>query len=149
MILPIYHESKIESTNGKWIIVQFKGEHHMGADHVEYVPSVPIMGVKRFFTTNGSAWYNQHDRCFYMHDSRLIIRIDTEAWKAAYFVSPPKVSFGGITESEDSINMSLYSTGSGAREKNPLNLYNTEWTEGLGSASEGVFPSAWKPWVKI
>jgi len=147
MILPIYNENKIQSPNGKFITVQFKGEHHMSADHIEFVPSEPVLGVKRFFTTNGSAIFNQQDNCFYLHDSSLIICIDVETWQATHFNSPKKVSFGAITISEDGAKMSLYSTGSGARESIQLNLNMIEWTSGLGSASQGVFSSAWEPWV--
>jgi|GEM_PF-7065992 len=147
MTQPIYYEDKIKSTNGNWISVLFKGEHHMSADHLEFLPSVPIFGVKRFVTTNGKALFNPQDSCFYIHDSTLIIRINSKTWQATHFISPGKISFGSITQSEDDLNMSLYSTGSGARKPHQLDLKNIEWINGLGPAKKGVFPSAWEPWV--
>ena len=124
MTQPIHHERKIKSTDGKWISVVFRGEHHMSADHIEFVMSIPILGVKRFFTTNGSVFFNQQNKCFYMHDSSFIIRVDTKTWVASHFISPDKVSFGSNMNSETDLHMSLYSTGSGAREKYQLNLNN-------------------------
>ena len=79
MTLPLHHEEVIKSPSGRSISVENAGEHHMGADHVEFVPSEPVHGVKRFFTTNGRAFFNEGDGCFYLYDSCMIIRLDAHS----------------------------------------------------------------------
>ena len=118
----------------------------MGAEHIEFIPSNPIGGVNRFFTTNGRAFFNQGDGCFYLYDSCLIIRINTESWQAASVRTSQPNCLRSITISGGNLHMTLYS-GSGGHESLQKALCETEWAEGLGLAAEGVFPSAYKPWV--
>ena len=146
MTLPLHHESEVEAPNGKSISIQNAGEHHMGAEHVEFIPSEPISGVKRFFTTNGRLFFNADDGCFYLYDSCMIIRINADSWKVTCAGRPQPLYFGTVSISEGNLNMDLYS-GSGGRESHSKLLGEIDWTDGLGSASEGVLPSAYKPWV--
>jgi len=118
----------------------------MGAEHVEFVPSEGICGIKRFFTTNGRVFFNEADACFYLYDSCLIVRVDSKSWNASCVGRPQPMYFGSISIDSDDLCMDLYS-GSGGREIHRKPLCEIQWTDGLGSASDGIFPSAFKPWV--
>lgn len=57
----------------------------MGADHVEFIPSEPVHGIRRFFTTNGRLAFREDDACFYLYDEHcLLLRIDSRTWQASH-----------------------------------------------------------------
>ncbi|MBK1855968.1 hypothetical protein JO972_13440 [Verrucomicrobiaceae bacterium 5K15] len=142
MSLPIIHQSTITSSFGKAISVEFCGEHHMGADHIEFIPSEPIAGVKRFFSTNGTALFNEADACFYLYDSSLIVRIHSESWTATHLADAPEIVYKKLVE----LRSKFYPSGRGG-EKQINELTENDWKKGLGAAAEGVFPSAWSPFI--
>jgi len=55
---------------------------YIGAQHTRAVPSAPVVGVRRFLTTDGNALFHEADGCSYLHDSPLVVRIDSATWKA-------------------------------------------------------------------
>lgn len=118
----------------------------MGAEHIEFVPSSPIHGVRRFFTTNGKIFINQEEGSFYIYDSCLMIRIDTVLLEAGYVVRPEPLYFGSISITNRIVDVELYSD-KGKREKLSKPIDEFVWIDGLGAASDGVFPSAYMPWV--
>ena len=142
MALPVIHKSTITSPSGKTISVEFCGEHHMGADHVEFIPSEPIAGVKRFFTTGGNALFNEADLCFYLYDSSLVVRVNSKSWRATYLANPDKK----IRAELQKLRSKFYPEGRGC-ETQLKALKKCAWKAGLGEAFEGVFPSAWQPFV--
>ena len=129
----------------------------MGADHIEFVPSEAIQGVKRFFTTNGRFLFNEADLCFYIYEPyTLIIRIHSESWLASCLSQSRSEHFEVIRQ--ELVNMN---PGGGKRQVlvklNPDGnddtgeedftaccqpLTDVVWEVGLGEASEGVFPNA-------
>lgn len=118
----------------------------MGADHIEFVPSEPISGVRRFFTTNGRLLFNESDGCFYMNDSCLIVRLDSDSWGSSFVERPKSMYFSTVIIVGDDLTMDLYG-GYGGRESRSTPLSEIDWTPGLGPAAAGVFPSAYLPWV--
>jgi len=142
MALPVYHEHTISSPSGRSISVEFAGEHHMGADHIEFIPSEPISGVKRFFCTNGSAFFNEADSCFYLYDSSLVVRINSESWTAACFANPDEKIRTELVR----LRSLFYPEGRGYEAQIKI-LAEIDWKDGLGEAFEGVFPTAWEPFV--
>jgi hypothetical protein len=143
MSLPVYHKNTITSPSGKSISVEFCGEHHMGADHIEFIPSEPIAGVKRFFATNGTALFNEADLCFYLYDSSLVVRVNSESWTAASLAKPGEEISALLVK----LRSKFYPEGRG-RETQIKALTDGGWQSGLGEAFEGVFPSAWAPFVE-
>ena len=157
MTLPVYFKSIIKSPNGRSISNEFCGEHHMGADHIEFVPSEAIQGVKRFFTTNGRFLFNEADLCFYIYEPyTLIIRIHSESWLASCLSQSRSEHFEVIRQELVNMNpgggmrqviVKLYqdednSTGEGDDTACGQPLTDVVWEVGLGEASEGVFPNA-------
>lgn len=142
MALPVIHKHSITSPGGKAISVEFCGEHHMGADHIEFVPSEPIAGVKRFFTTGGCALFNEADCCFYLFDSFLVVRVHSRSWKATHLADPDKKTLAELQK----LRIAFYPEGRGC-ETQVGALKKCAWKAGLGDAHEGVFPSAWQPFV--
>ena len=147
MTLPLQHEREISAPNGRSIFIQSAGEHRMASEHIEFVPSESIEGVNRFFTTNGRAFFDQSGGCFYLFDSSLIIRINAENWQASCMEGPRPFYFESISISDGNLKMVLYSSGGGLESQSRA-LCDIDWTCGLGSAADGVFSSAYGPWVK-
>jgi hypothetical protein len=143
MSLPVIHKRTITSPIGKTISVEFCGEHHMGANHIEFIPSEPIAGVKRFFTTGGEALFNEADLCFYLFDSSLVVRVNSKSWKATYLASPDKKTLAELQK----LRYKFYPEGRGCETQIGA-LKKCAWKVGLGEAFEGVFPTAWEPFVK-
>ena len=114
----------------------------MGADHIEFIPSEPINGVKRFFTTNGKAFFNEADSSFYFYDSTVIIRVNSESWTASNFSNLD----GTLSVREENLRLEFFPE-SGGCDVQIQPLAEVKWEDGLGEASEGVFPSAWGPFV--
>ena len=146
MTLPLCYEKNVDAPNGKSICVQSAGEHHMGAEHIEFILSQPLLGVKRFFTTNGQAFFHDEDGYFYLYDSCLIVRVHLETWQASYIERPDSLFITNISIANSNMLMKLY--GGGKRESQSKPLDEIEWSDGLGYAHEGVFPSAYVPWVE-
>ncbi len=142
MSLPVYYQKTITSPSGKSISVEFYGEHHMGADHIEFIPSEPIDGVKRFFSTNGYAIFNEADLCFYLFDSHLVVRVNSKSWTASCLANPNKK----ILTKLQKLRIKFHPEGRGC-ETQFKDLKNCDWKCGLGEAFEGVFPTAWEPFV--
>ncbi len=115
----------------------------MSADHIEFIPSEPIAGVKRFFTTNGAALFNEADSCFYLYDSSLVVRINSESWTASSLANPGEKVSAELAK----LRNKFYPGGRGYEAQIKV-LTDNVWEEGLGVASEGVFPSAWSPFVE-
>ena len=143
MPLPVIHRRIITSPIGKTISVEFCGEHHMGADHIEFIPSEPIAGVKSFFTTSGEALFNEANLCFYLFDSSLIVRVNSKSWKATYLANPDKKILAELQK----LRNKFYPEGRGYEAQIEA-LKKCNWKAGLGEASEGVFPTAWEPFVE-
>lgn len=142
MALPVYHQSIITSPSGKSMAVEFCGEHHMSANHIEFIPSEPIAGVKRFFTTNGYAFFNEADSCFYLCDSSLVVRVNSKSWTAACLANPGEKVSAELLK----LRSKFHPEGRGS-ETQIKALRDSHWEDGLGAASEGLFPSAWEPFV--
>jgi len=138
MELFVYYKSIIKSPNGRFII-----------------PSEPILGVKRFFTTNGRVLFNDADACFYIYEpNTMIIRIHSESWQASCLSKSQSEDFevirqellklypgGGVHQ----VLVSLYSDADKDEDDKTSSgqaLTDVVWEAGLGAASEGVFPNA-------
>ncbi|MDF1825978.1 MAG: hypothetical protein P1U68_15135 [Verrucomicrobiales bacterium] len=162
MSLPVYYKTIIKAPGGRSISHVFCGEHHMGADHVEFIPSEPVHGVKRFFTTNGRVLFNDADSCFYLlEEHTLIVRIHSESWVASCLSQSRSEDFrkirgelaelypgGGIHETL----VTLYpdeddKAGETDRTSDGQALTEVVWEAGLGEAFEGVFPNADRQFV--
>lgn len=115
----------------------------MGANHIEFIPSEPIASVKRFFTTGGTALFNEADLCFYLFDSSLVVRVHSKSWKPTYLPNPDKKVLAELQK----IRSKFHPDGRGS-ETQIKALKKCTWKAGLGEAFEGVFPSAWEPFVE-
>ena len=129
----------------------------MGADHNEFIPSEPILGVNRFFTTNGWVLFNHADSCFYIYEpNALIIRIHSESWQASCLSKSQSEDFEVIRQEilklypgggEHQVLISLYTDADGDKDEVDKSssgqaLTDVVWEAGLGEAAEGVFPNA-------
>ena len=119
----------------------------MAAEHIEFVPSEPLEGVKRFFTTNGRASFNESDQCFYIQDACMLLRVDSRTWNASHIERPKDLYFGKISIEDDQLKMEMYSGYIGSAPPRSMPLSEVHWISGLGPAREGEFPSAYGPWV--
>ena len=136
--------SRVSSPNGFFVEVDCYGEHHMGAEHVELVPSSPLEGVERFYSTNGSAFYDATlDRVF-LHDACLILEIDPHTLFCRHTNRPGSWYISRFGRSADSFRFELYSASGGHKEV-VLPYADIPWFAGLGGASSGRFPSAHEP----
>ena len=119
----------------------------MASEHIEFVPSEPLAGVKRFFTTNGRASFNDDDQCFYLQDACMLLRVDSKAWTTSYIERPKDLYFGQISIVGNRLDMELYSGYSGSVPPQSIPMNEVQWIDGLGPAQSGEFPSAYEPWV--
>lgn len=157
MTLPVLYKSILMAASGKSITTEFCGEHHMGADHVEFIPSEPVHGVKRFFTTNGQVLFNDADSCFYIYDPyTLIIRIHSETWQASCLSQKRSNNFEAVRQQlvdlhpgggRHQVLVALYSDGSDSADEEDRSacgkpLTGAAWEAGLGEASDGIFENA-------
>ena len=117
----------------------------MGAEHIEFVPSEPVDGVTRFFTTNGRVFF--HEGCFYLSDSCLIVRIHADSWRGEHLGQPPGLYFSHVRVEGEELRKDIYKHF-GPGETQSIPLADVPWRDGLGPASAGVFPSAFGPWVE-
>ncbi len=128
------------SASGKTVSVLRDSEHHMSAEHTWLLPSEPIAGVKHFLTTNGDVLFDENKGSFYLHDARLVVRIDSEAWEASSFKSPSSSFIKDLTVEEEGLSVTLIDAHGRILEKKTLNERN--WKKDLAMASKGFFPSA-------
>lgn len=138
---------KLKSPNGRFIHIDDLGEHHMGAVHIEFIPSEAIHGVSRFFTTNGQLFYREEDDCFYLFDTCLLVRLNADTWRAVHLCHPEGLYCSSVRIEGDEMKMDFYKY-IGRGETRSIPLAEIPWQDGLGPASAGVFPSAFNPWVE-
>lgn len=136
--------SQVRSPNGFKMEIEYYGEHHQGAEHVELVPSSPLCGIKRFYSTNGTAFFDKIVERMFVYDATLIVEIDPDSLQCRHMSRPPKWWIGKFERKEEKFLIDLYS-GGGKNQKLILGHDEIEWKSGLGDASKGKFSSTHEP----
>jgi hypothetical protein len=113
----------------------------MGAEHVEFVASAPIEGMARFVTTNGTGFYDRITDKVFLNDACLIIEIDPHSLSCRHVTRPKNLYIGAFTRHEDKLRFEFYADGMSPRSE-CVDYADIHWTEGLGLAQGGRFPSA-------
>jgi len=138
--------SRVSSPSGFFVEIECYGEHHMGAEHVELVPSSPLEGVSRFYSTNGTGFYDSVlDRVF-LQDACLVLEIDPHTLTCRHTNRPASWYIGRFERREDRFRFELYS-GFGSHKEVVVPYEDIPWFSGLGGASSGRFPSAHEPYI--
>ena len=133
--------SRVSSQGGFSVEIECYGEHHMGAEHVELVPSSPLEGVVRFYSTNGAGFYDSVLDKIFLHDACLILEIDPHTLSCRHTNRPESWYISRFERKEDCFRFELYS-GFGSHKEVVVAYEDIPWHSGLGGASSGRFPSA-------
>lgn len=137
-----YEIIRVKSPSGFYVEVERYGEHHMGAETVELVPSAPVAGVDRFRSTNGWALYDAATDRMFVYDACLILEIDPHTLRCRHFNRPEGWYISGFLREGDGFRFRLYD-GIGGREEQVITYEDIPWLEGPGAVGEGRFPSAY------
>jgi len=113
----------------------------MGAEHVELVPSTPIEGLTRFVSTNGTGFYDRITDKVYLNDACLILEIDPHTLSCRHVTRPRGLYIGGFRRDQDKLRFEFYADGTRPRTE-CVDYSDIHWTDGLGPAKSGRFPSA-------
>ncbi len=136
--------SQVSCPSGLKIEIEYYGEHHMGVEHVELVPSKPIDGIERFYSTNGTVFFDPIVERMFIYDATLIVEVDPVTLECRHMDRPPRWYIGKFERKEEEFLIDLYS-GYGKNQKLVLSHDEIEWKSGLGPASKGKFPSTYEP----
>lgn len=126
--------------------IEFYGEHHMGAEHVEIALPLPVSGIKRFYTTNGRAYFSTYSNQLVVYDSCLVIMLDLIAGTACHSFPPSSWYFEHFSETSETYRITLYN-GNGGRRFLDIARSEANFQDGFGVIQRGVFPSASMPYA--
>lgn len=130
--------------HGVSVRVDVEYEHHMGASVVHLVPSVPVGGIAHFWTHNGNAGFSSDGHWLFLHDATLLICCDLRSGQCFHELAPRGLFFVRVYTEAGLLCRDVQDPG-GARSPLPglpLDGLDRCLRHGLGSASQGRFPSA-------
>lgn len=146
MTVSPFAERKINLPSGQSVRLINEGEHHMGCSVVVFALSTPLAGIERFFTTNGMMLCGDPPDFCFLADGSLIVRIDTQHWTASHIARPAAERFGDLRLEGSALSYELVPVEpTSGLESRSITPDTGDWLAGLGPATEGFFPSAYKP----
>lgn len=124
--------------------VDVEFEHHMGASVVHLMPSVPVGGINHFWTHNGNAGFSADGQWLFLHDATLLICCDLQSGRCLHEVAPRGQFFTQVYTEAGMLCRITHDPGGmpGALPQLPLDGLERHLSQGLGTASQGRFPSA-------
>lgn len=132
---------------GDFIRTVSYGEHHMGAETIEFRLSFELEGKRALFTTNGRVLPGRDRRSVYLHDATMVVRIDCETLRASHY-RPPRGSYlAGFAEHASRFEVKTRAAAGEVQTK-WFDRETMPFEVGLGPASDGLFPSAYAPVVE-
>ena len=144
---PLFSSTKKSISVDFSIAVEDHGEHHMSSWTKIFVPSQPIAGVSRFQTTNGHAFFSPDGNKLIIHDRCVIVLVDLIADEVMNYQPPKKWYLSNVGIEADSLRFELDMPGGQTKHEKTVTIemanIESEFTPGLGSASDGRFPSAY------
>ena len=129
------------------IIINYHGEHHMGAETVEMVLPFELDGCSTFYSTNGIFLKSNNSSYMYLRDAMVVLKIDLVSKASEYFLPPKKRYISAFEEAEGGFKFELYGSYSGS-EKLFIPFSEINFKSGLGPVKNGIFPSAYMPHIE-
>jgi hypothetical protein len=124
------------------VLVEDRGEHHMGAYHIEIVPPFPICGISPFHTTNGRAYYSPFTKSLVIYDATTVLRVDLSHNEPWHLDRPAGWYFTAVHEDADGYLFQFYD-GQLGRDRRRVPRSEITFGPGFGQVQGGVFPSAY------
>jgi hypothetical protein len=121
--------------------LEFHGEHHMGAGHVEIVLPFDVEGVHRLVTTNGTAFLSPRMRRLIVRDACVVLAIDPVTRAVAHWRPPAGWYIADFAEQGDDVVIGLYDATLHHRQLR-IPIASLSLVDGIGPADRGRFPSA-------
>lgn len=136
---------KLRSTHVDFeVTIENLAEHHMGAGTVCFQMSRPILGITRFQTTNGQAFFTPDGTGLLFHDACVILFYDLVKDEVFNFEPPPERYFTRVRIEQDALLGDLYGRLSRGKPFDPIPLaeLKARFNQGFGPVNRGLFPSA-------
>jgi hypothetical protein len=125
----------------KPVLLEYRGEHHMGAEHVHFRLPFAVRGRRRYRTTNGTAYFSPARNALVLRDACVVLSIDLTNHSVQHLLPPSGWYLSDFAESEHGFELELFD-GAGHRQSIRLAQSEIRFLPGLGPVRSGRFPSA-------
>ncbi|MCG2586305.1 hypothetical protein [Massilia sp. TS11] len=124
------------------VMVEDRGEHHMGASTIVVSLPFELDGQREFFTTNGKAVYADATRSLFIHDACMVLHIRLDDFSVTNWMPEQGLLIESITPRDDGLLVKIYEARS-PRNGRDLCVGLQEFLAGYGKVRNARFPSAY------
>lgn len=117
------------------------GEHHMGAETVEFILPFELDGRTSLVSTNGSLSMSADRRYLYLGDATTILRVDCASLEVSNVSPPPGHYFKHMEDTGEEYVFAYYGRKVDKQEER-FERAEAPFVPGMGRVQDGRFPSA-------